>query len=294
MKPYRYFISFFTLLIAATSSFADTSFSTSFTGGEGYTNGGLNSGVQTNAAHFNETIQGGLYLPSGQSPGFGTVRRNPMANGAAAFYKTGEGSAFNAGATWTTRMDFKFEGLATADPTSSTSFMGSTGFSTSSTTTSNIMYAGIQKSTGQANTNNYQFFISGGGFSSSNITYASIGDDAADANDQTDNLRITLTLTKSTTADQFDATATLLNLDTSTSVATISATLTRANAYSSDLFGYFRSSGLIESNNFDLFDVDAYSYTASTIPEKSTYSIILGGVALIITLSLRRKHTSME
>ena len=190
-------------------------------------------------------------------------------------------------------MDFKFEGLATADPTLST-FMGSTGFSTSSTTTSNIMYAGIQKSAGQANTNNYQFFIAGGGFSSSNITYASIGDDTADANDQTDRLRITLTLTKSTTTDQFDATATLVNLDTSDTVATIAATLTRANAYSADLFGYLRSSGLVENNNFDLFDVDAYSYTASTIPEKSTYSMILGGVALIITLSLRRKHTSME
>ncbi len=290
MNPYRYSISFFTLLVAATTSFADTNFSTNFTGGtggQGYTSGGLN-----NSPNFNEPNPGGLFLPSGQeASGFGTVRRNPTASGATAYYTTGEGSSFNAGATWTTSLDFKFQGLPSTDPTAgSTIFMGSTGFSTSSTANANIMYSGIQKSVGQAGSTNYQFFIAGGGFSSTNFTYNSIGDDTADATDQTDNLRMTFTLTKSATSNEFSATADLINLDTSTTVASIAATLTRASAYSNDLYGYFKSSGVQEAGSFGLFDVDAYTYTASAeVPEPETYSMLLGSVALII-LFLRRKR----
>lgn len=284
MNPYRYSISFFTLLVAATTSFADTNFSTNFTGNEGYTSGGLN-----NSANFNESNSGGLFLPSGQeTSGFGTVRRNPTASGATAYYTTGEGSSFNAGATWTTSLDFKFQGLPSTDPTAgSTIFMGSTGFSTSSTANANIMYSGIQKTSGQAGSTNYQFFIAGGGFSSTNISYESIGDDNTDATDQTDNLRITFTLTKSATINEFSATADLVNLDTSTTVATIVATLTQASAYSSDLYDYFKSSGVQEAGNFGLFDVDAFILRASEIPEPETYSMLLGCVALII-LSLGR------
>ena len=285
MNPYRYSISFFTLLVAATTSFADTNFSTNFTGGEGYTSGGLDS-----SANFNELNPGGMFLPSGQaSTGFGTARRNPSARGATVFYTTGEGSAFNAGATWTTSLDFKFQGLPSTDPTGSSSiFMGSTGFSTSSTANANIMYSGIQKTSGQAGSTNYQFFISGGGFSSTNISYESIGDDNADATDQTDNLRITFTLTKSATTNEFNAVASLVNTDTAQTVATIVATLTRANAYSSDLYGYFKASSLAaDPTNFDLFDVDAFLLRASEIPEPETYSMLLGCVALII-MSLGR------
>lgn len=293
MNCYNLPIFFFTLLSMTAPAYADTSFSTNFSGGEGYTSRGLNSTIQTGAPHFNESVNGGFYLPGGQGPGFGTVRKNPTTRNATAFYTTGEGSAFNAGATWTTRMDFKFEGLANTTPGSIVQ-LGGVGFSTSSSSLSNQIFAGIQKSATQTEAYQFYVFTPGGGFFSQNFSYSSVGDDTTDAHDQTDSLRMELSLTKSATADQFDFTATLNNLVNPATVSTITNTVTQSGAYSADLFGYFRSGSIAEANNFDLFDVDGFGYSASPIPEASTYAMIMGAVALLSLIVRRKKNTAAK
>jgi acyl-coenzyme A thioesterase PaaI-like protein len=95
------------------------------------------------------------------------------------------------------------------------------------------------------------------------VSYAAIGDDRLDDNDLTDTLRMVISLTKSATPGQFEAVAQLINLDSSTTVATITTTLTESTAYQSDLFSYFRSGSVKEEGNFDLFNATAFSYTAA-------------------------------
>ena len=264
MKSHRNYLILAALLVATTSSYAITTFSTDFDSSEGYVDGPLDYTHQTAAPHFNEAqFAGGFYLPYGSSPNFGTLRRNPTAVGATAYYKIGEGSAFTAGNTWSITLDFTFEGLPDVTP-SADAFIASVGFSTSSTSNENSIYAGIKRKVSGSNSANglYQFFITGGGDAEAigGVSYTAIGDDPRDDNDLTDNLRIALSLTKSATRGQFDAVAQLINLDTSTTVATITKTLTQSNAYQADLFGYFKSSSEKEDGNFDLFNANAFSY----------------------------------
>ena len=156
------------------------------------------------------------------------------------------------------------EGIPSVD-----AFMGSVGFSTSSTSNKHAIYAGIKRSATGSNlaAGVYQFFVSGGGYAQSKggVSYAAVGDDLLDDNDLTDNLRMILSLTKSTSPGKFEAVAQLINLDTSDTVATISTTLTESAAYQSELFGYLRSGSINEVGNFDLFNVTAFSYTAAAI-----------------------------
>lgn len=263
------------------TTFASKRFSTEFEGSEGFNSGGIN-----NSANFNETTPGGMYLPGGQAPVFGTLKRSPTAGSSRAFYNTGAGASFGVGATWNTTLDFTFEGLANTAP-DDTTLLVANGFSSSNTTNGNLMYAAIQK--GGAQTGNYQFIISGGGFLQQNITYAIIGDDTLDSDDLTDTLRIEFTLTKSAIAGQFDAVAKLINLDTNTIVATISKSLNRPDAYSSDLFGYFNSGNVMESNNYDLLDIDSFSYSAT--PEPTDQSTSSGKVAINESIQLQAQLT---
>lgn len=271
MKSHRNYLISAALLVATTSSYATTTFSTDFDSSEGYVDGPLDQSNQTAAAHFNEAqFAGGFYLPYGASPNFGTLKRNPAAAGATAYYKIGEGSAFTAGNTWSVTLDFTLEGLPDMTPTADT-FMASVGFSTSSTSNANSIYVGLKRKVSGPNSaaGLYQFFITGGGDAEvlGGVSYTAIGDDRRDDNDLTDNLRIALSLTKSATRGQFDAVAQLINLDTSTTVATITKTLTQSNAYQADLFGYFKSSSEKEEGNFDLFNANAFSYTTGvTVP----------------------------
>jgi hypothetical protein len=59
--------------------------------------------------------------------------------------------------------------------------------------------------------------------------------------------------------------AQLINLESATTVATISTTLTESAAYQSELFGYLRSGSINEVGNFDLFNVTAFSLTTGVI-----------------------------
>jgi hypothetical protein len=151
------------------------------------------------------------------------------------------------------------------------------------------MYAGIQKGSGQLQ--QYQFFISGGGFLNKDIPYADIGDDTLDSNDLTDTLRIEFTLTKSAIAGHFDAVATLTNLDTNTIVATISKSLDRPNAYSpaKNLYGYINSGVVQEAGNFDLLNIDSFTYTAT--PEPSDQSMSSGKMRTNDSVQLQAQVT---
>ena len=266
MKLYPYSLTFAALVTAATVSYAATAFSTAFDRSEGYIASALDQSEQTSAAYFNEApFAGGFYFPAGGNPDFGTLRRAPNATGASAYYKNGAGSALTAGATYSVTLDFTFEGLHEGIP-SADAFMGSVGFSTASTSNAHAIYAGIKRNASGYNSaaGIYQFFVSGGGYAEvlGGVSYAAVGDDRLDDNDLTDNLRIVLSLTKSATSGQFEAVAQLINLNTSTTVATITTNLTESTAYQSDLFGYFRSGSVKEEDNFDLFNVDAFKYSA--------------------------------
>lgn len=263
------------------TTFAAKRFATEFEGSEGFNSGGIG-----NSANFNETTAGGMYLPNGQAPVFGTLKRSPTAGSSKVIYATGTGANFAAGATWKTTVDFTFEGLPNI-ALGETTLLVASGFSSSNTSSANLMYAGIQK--GGAQVENYQFFISGGGFAQQSITYANIGDTTADADDLTDNLRIECTLTKSGTADVFDAVAKLINLDTNTILSTISLSLNRPEAYSSDLFGYFNSGNVMESNNYDLLNIDSFSYSAT--PEPMDQSMSSGKVAINDSIQLQAQLT---
>jgi hypothetical protein len=170
-----------------------------------------------------------------------------------------------AGATYSVTLDFTFEGLPESIPSADT-FMGSVGFSTASTSNAHPIYAGVKRNASGSNSaaGLYQFFVSGGGYANAlgGVSYAAFGDDRLDDNDLTDNLRIILSLTKSAIRGQFKAVAQLSNLDTSTTMATITTTLIKSTAYQSGLFGYFRSGSVKGEGNFNLFSPTAFSYTA--------------------------------
>jgi hypothetical protein len=290
MKKLDFSIPAVALLFVATPCLANTSFTTNFTAEEGYTSGGIDQSVQTGAANFNEQFNSQFYLPGNTSPGYGTVRRNPTGNGANATYKVGDGADFAAGDSWTVSLDFTFEGLVNTAPASATTIM-QLGFSTSATAISNNMFASIQKGTGQ--TEVYQLIIfgqSGGGFASSNFSYAAVGDDTANADDLTDLLRLEFTITETATAGTYSTLANLYNLDvdSSSTIASSSATLVRDNTADVDLFGYFKANMGNEADNFDLFNIDAFSYDAIAVPEPATYSFLLGSLALV-GASMRRK-----
>ncbi len=269
MQLYPYPLTFAALLTVITVSNATTTFSTNFDRSEGYISSALDQSKQTSAAHFNEApFAAGFYLPEGGKPDFGTLRRAPNAIGASAYYKIGVGSALTAGATYSVTLDVTFEGLPARTP-STDAFMGSVGFSTSSKSNTHAIFAGIKRNASGLNSaaGMYQFFVSGGGYAEvmGGVSYTALGDDRLDDDDITDNLRVVFSLNKSATPGQFEAVAQLINLDTSDTVATITTTLTESTAYQSDLFGYFRSGSIKEEGNFDLFNIDAFSYTAAAI-----------------------------
>ena len=291
MKNLQFKFPIVILVLATSSSLANTSFTTNFSGGEGYTNGALDQSNQTSAAHFNEQFNSQLYLPNGQSPDFGTVKVNPEGNGANAVYKIGDGADFVEGDSWTVSLDFTFEGLVNTAPGSNNSLV-QLGFSTSATEVTNNMYASIQK--GSAQTEAYQLVLfgeGGGGFASNNFTYAAVGDDTADANDLTDLLRLEFTITETATAGTYSTSANLYNLDVNpnSTIVAASTNLTRSGTSDVDLYGYMRVTMGNESGNFDMFQGDSFSYNTSAVPEPATYSFLLGGLVLAIA-SIRRRR----
>jgi hypothetical protein len=266
MHSYRKFLTLSALTTAITISHTTSAFSTDFVRSEGYIASALDQSKQTSAAYFNEApFAGGFYLPKGGKPELGILRRDPKATGATAYYKVGAGSVLNTGATYAVSLDFTFEGLPGGIP-SVDAYMGSVGFSTSSTSNKHAIYAGIKRDASGSNSAEgvYQFFVSGGGYAEvmGGVSYTAVGDDLLDDNDLTDNLRMILSLTKSMSPGKFEAVAQLLNLNTATTVATITTTLTESSAYQSDLFGYFKSGSIREVGNFDLFNVTAFSFNS--------------------------------
>ena len=269
MNSYRKFLTLSALTTAITISHTTSAFSTAFDRSEGYIASALDQTKQTSAAYFNEApFAGGFYLPKGGNADLGTLRRDPNATGATAYYKVGASLALTTGATDSVSLDFTFEGLPEGIP-SADAFMGSVGFSTASTSNKHAIYAGIKRSASGSNSaaGVYQFFVSGGGYAETigGFSYAAVGDDRLDDNDLTDNLRMVLRLNKSATLGKFEVVAQLINLDTNTTVANITTTLTESTAYQADLFGYFSSGSVKEEGNFDLFNVTAFSYKLGSI-----------------------------
>lgn len=273
------------------STVALANFTTSFEGSEGYTNGSLDQSIQNGAPDFNLSgTTAGLYLPSGQKPTFGNVKRNPTAGNTRAFYVNGTGANFSAGNSWSVSLDFTFEGLQ-AGPTGTQHYLGELGLSTSASAKQNALSVAMMKDTNQDSA--YVMYVNtqnaGGGYNNTNVSFASIGDDTVDDDDLTDQLRLTVLLTKSVVANEFQITANLFNLDVdpNTAIKTLTQTLTDANAYNADLYGFFSSGAVMEADNYDLFNAQAFSY--STVAEPSTYGLWLGFALLSI---IAYKHRS--
>ena len=285
MKKLKRSLSLVISITTALVSHADISFFTSFDGAEGYVSAGLDKSIQTGMPHFIVPGISGLYLPSGQAPNFGYVSKNPTASGPRAYYVNGEGADYVAGNRWTTTMGFDFEGLDATNPGSNV-HLSAVGFSTSNSASANSMIAAIQK--GATQTDQYTFYISGGGYDSVSFNYSDIGDDPADADDLSDKLQINFSLVKSATANEFLATATLTNVDTSTTIATLNTTLSNSAAYNSDLFGFMNAGSITEVDNWDLFKMYDFSYTA--VPEPQSYTLMLGGFAALVALRLHRRR----
>lgn len=271
------------LPLAVSVSFAQLT--TNFAGSEGYTNGSIDDANQTGAPNFNAPSYG-FYLPGGHAPDFGTLKQDP--NSQAKAYTLAGSGALAVGDSWVTTMDFTYEGYDLAD----SGFMPTIGFVTSNSTNSDSMVISLQRTSGQATSSAtaYQLYLQGGSgsYKTTNVQYSAIGDDTADANDLTDNLRFSLTITKSITANEFDAIGTLTNLDTSSVVGSLTTTFNRANAYNaSDLYGYIASGNQTEANNFDITNIDAYSFVP--VPEPASYALVAGCLLLGYVMVRRRK-----
>ena len=247
-------------------------YSTNFEGSEGFINGAINK-----SALFHEVTAGGMYLPAGMAPVYGKLAKSPTAGGGNVINSVGTGASFGPGATWTTEIEFTFEGLENTAPGNPQPLITGLGFCTSPTAVTNSIYVGLQKNANM--TENYHLFIfqsGGSGYINTGLPYSAIGDDTADADDLTDKLKLSLTLTKSSTPNEFDVTATLLNLDTGATVKTFSHTITHSTAYSSDLYGFFKNGTVKEANNFDLLQMYAFDYLA--LPETSDQSMATGKI----------------
>lgn len=255
------------------TTFAATKFSTSFDGSDGFVSGALNKN-----GNFIETVIGGMYLPSGQAPNFGTLKKGPTTAGAHVIHTQGAGSAFGPGATWNCEFEFTFEGLPNVAPGTNL-LLSQIGFSTSASTRSSPINIGIQKTANAILNYAFCIYTAGtGNFATKNVSYAKIGDDPENDDDLTDLLKIAVTLTKTSTADTFDLLTTLTNVDTGEVVSTIHKTITNSSAYASNLYGYFSTGGVQEANNWDLLDIHSYKYAAS--PAISDYSTGTGTIAL--------------
>ena len=239
-------------------------YTTNFTGAEGYVNGAIDKKNQPSVSFFTEgaSVRGGLYFPKSQGPDYGVVRRNPTTKGARAILAKGAGSGHQPGSTWSTRMEYTFEGLpAMVVGGKVPTMLGGLGFTNSKDQVLNPIYAGIQKTPKQ--TDQYQFYVfgqGGGGFFAKNVAYASLGDDGSDPDDLTDKLAIEFTVTKSAKSGVFSFEATLINVDKGSTVASLSGDLKVPQLYKKDLFAYVASGSIVEDGNYDLFNLHALSY----------------------------------
>ncbi|NCG09303.1 MAG: hypothetical protein GWO81_07035 [Verrucomicrobia bacterium] len=261
-------ISLFLSLACWVTAHADLAYSTNFSGSEGYVNGAIDKKNQQANPTFSETAaaQGGLYFPKSQGPDYGVLRRNPTSKGARAILQKGAGAGFKPGSTWSTRIEYSFEGLpAMVMGGKMPTMLGGLGFTNSKSEVSELIYVGIQKAPQQSES--YQFYVfgqGGGGFFSKNVDYLAIGDDASDADDLTDKLAIEFTVTKSSKAGVLSFVATLSNVDKGTTVVTLSGDLNVPKLYNKDLHAYVSSGSISEGGNYDLFNLHALSSKAET------------------------------
>jgi hypothetical protein len=254
------------LLLSGSFGFADLTYSTNFTGDEGFTRGPIDKSKQEAMPVFSEVgkVIGGLYFPASQGPDFGVLRRNPTSGGARAIHTKGEGASYIAGATWTTRMRFTFEGAPAGLSNKKDALMlGGIGFTNSKSKVADLIYAGIQKNPTQDQ--NYQFYVfgnGGGGFFAQNLSYDAVGDLAGNPDDLSDPLEVQITLTKASRAGVFSFVASLVNLEQGSTLATLKGELTMPALNRADLYAYVSSGSVREADNFDLFNLHAFSYEA--------------------------------
>lgn len=242
-----------------------------FTSGEGYTNGSLN--LQTNNSGNWRTSSSNAFFQVDTASG-GSVSVDTGVNSVVAGYF--EPINFSTGGAITTTMDFQFtQGTATVG--SATNAFGLAYTTIQGSGTNNTASASIGRQNG---TDFYRMTAFG---NTTNITGTTLGINSAGGDSFSDVIRMSLTMSYS--AGTWSGVATLLNVNTGITVATITRNGFTISSFGPDsLYSAMRNGdGMVNSG---LSSLSALNYS-TPIPEPGTY--VLFGLGLGAVLLFRRR-----
>ncbi len=192
-------------------------------------------------------------------------------------------------------LDFQFAGVGSANSASARYFAtidlaASSSLTAATGATDNAKLILFRN----ANSSNYQIYFAtelNGFNASSGFSLASIGDNGT-VGDLTDNLRLSLTMTKGASNTAWTVTASLLNLDTSTTVATLNLTGmgTSSTFYNAaSIYGGLNSGSAYSGGS----GIGTSSWSATqftTVPEPSAVTSVLLGLGALGVLGMARKR----
>lgn len=246
-------------------------YSTSFTSGEGYSNGPL-----SNNANWNQALETGIFNVDATA-GQVDVGTTGAGFGSLAILATSTYDFTQVGSTFTASIDFQFTDTnATIGGTNTFMQMGYlTGPTSGSVGQTGI---GIRRN---ASPGSYQLvrFAS----STASVSASGIGIDIGSSDFVSDVLRFSYTLTAGETASTWSATYSLFNVDTSTTVS--SATLTvNVTSTAADDDSMYASMSTGANNGNGITGITVYDYSSSSVPvpEPSTYALAFGGLILAL------------
>jgi len=242
-----------------------------FTSGEGYTNGSLN--LQTNNSGTWKTSSSNASFQVNTASGGSVSVDTSVINAVAGYF---EPINFSTGGAITTSMDFQFT-QGTATVTSATTAFGLAYTTIQGSGTNNTAFAAIGRQNG---TDFYRMTAFG---NATNITGATLGINSAGSDSLSDVIRMTLTM--SYTAGSWSGVATLLNVNTGITVATITRNGFAISSFGPDsLYSAMRVGP--EMTTSGLSSLSALNYS-TPIPEPGTF--VLAGLGLGAVLLFRRR-----
>jgi len=216
------------------------------------------------------------------------TNRGYSSNNLAAIYESTR--AISQGQTVSVSVDFQFAGLGGNSSTSRYVFSAALGTGSNPATafTSNFGKVIVAR---LGNASNYVMYFAtdvNGYTGAKSFTPASIGDNGV-LDDLTDNLRLTLSMTKGASASNWAVDLSLTNLNTETVVATSSLTdvSTSEAFYTDDLYAMMATLSSNNNGGPSSLTVDQFS---TSIPEpESSAMLFTGPLLLLVCLAYRRK-----
>jgi hypothetical protein len=259
-----------------------------FTIAEGYSpSAGLLNGQPTDSP---EWLAHDAWRVNGTS-GIAFANRGYASNNVTAKYQRALASSVGTAVSVSTKL--QFAGIGDSADVTSTKFIYTLMLATSSaaeSTSPNFVKAILAR---QGGTDNYQFYLvsdanpyAGAKFFNINA----IGDDGTPG-DLTANLQMTMSMTKGASATDWDIEVTLVNLDNSTTVATISLSdyATSTDFYTSNsLYGGFYAGNSAVNGGTTELNISEFS-ASPTIPEPASSGLIGAAVLLLAAAMVRRR-----